>query len=190
MINGQKNHEAQRIAQSVMRTGENLLWSARPDPRRIALQTLPIFIFAIPWTAIALYWIAAASGFHLPDLDSRNVFTYFPLFGLFFVLFGLVMLALPFLAYRRAKRTFYAVTDQRCLIITSGKTTYVDSYWDEDIGAIQRIDRRNGTGDLIFTASATGAAKDLTRIRKAVFYGIPNVHLAEDIARSAFANKS
>lgn len=186
MMDYEMNVEVQRIAQSVVRTGESLLWSGQPDPRRIALQTLPIFILAIPWTAFALFWIATASGFKLPSFDPSNYFSLFPFFGVPFVLIGLTTLALPYWAYRRANRTVYAVTDQRCLMITTGKRMYVDSYAAEDIGAIKRVERRNGTGDLIFAASATDAAKDLTRIRKTGFYGIPNVRLVEDIVRSVF----
>ena len=89
------NVEVQRIAQSVVRTGESLLWSGQPDPRRIALQTLPIFILAIPWTAFALFWIATASGFKLPSFDPSNYFSLFPFFGVPFVLIGFTTLALP-----------------------------------------------------------------------------------------------
>ena len=99
---------------------------------------------------------------------------------------GLVLTALPFLAYRRANRTVYAITDRRCLIITAGDRTYVDAYGEEDIGSVKRIERRNGTGDLVFTASASGAAKDASRVRKAVFYGIPEIRQAEETARRAF----
>ena len=71
-------------------------------------------------------------------------------------------------------------------MITTGKRIYVDSYAAEDIGAIKRVERRNGTGDLIFAPSTTYAAKDLTRIRKTGFYGIPNIRPVEDIVRSVF----
>lgn len=180
------NREARHIAQSVLRTEERLLWSGRPDPRRVALQTLPLFILGIPWIALALYWTAASFGFRMPDFTPQNLIGFWPLFGLLFSIMGLVLMALPVLAYRRAERTVYAITDRRCLIITTGGIHYVDAYGEEDIGSIKRIDRRNGTGDLVFSASAAGAAKDASRLRKAVFYGIPGVRQAEETARRAF----
>ncbi len=178
--------KTRRIAQSVLQPEERLLWSGRPDPRRFALQTLPIFILGVPWIAFAIYWIASALGFRMPDFSGENPLGFWPLFGLVFILMGLVLMALPGLAYRRANRTVYAITDRRCLIITAGDRTYVDAYGEEDIGSIRRIERRHGTGDLVFTASASGAAKDVSRIRKAVFYGIRGVSQAEETARRAF----
>ena len=180
------NGKAQRIATSVLQPEEHLLWSGRPDPRRVALQTLPVFILGLPWIAIALYWTAASFGFRMPDFSAQNLIGFWPVFGFLFILMGLVLTALPFLAYRRANRTVYAITDRRCLIITAGDRTYVDAYGEEDIGSVKRIERRNGTGDLVFTASASGAAKDASRVRKAVFYGIPEIRQAEETARRAF----
>ena len=180
------NGKAQRIAKSVLQPEERLLWSGRPDPRRVALQTLPVFILGLPWIAIALYWTAAALGFRMPDFAGENLLGFWPVFGFLFILMGLVLAALPFLAYRRANRTVYAITDRRCLIITAGDRTYIEAFGEEDIGSVKRIERRNGTGDLVFTASASGAAKDVSRVRKAVFYGIPEIRQAEETARRAF----
>ena len=181
-----RDDEARRIAQSVLRTEERLLWSGRPDPRRVAALTLPVFILGVPWIVLVLYWTAAAFGFRLPEFTGDSLLGFWPLFGLLFVLIGLSLLALPVLAYRRANRTVYAITDRRCLIITAGNRNYVDTYEEEDIGTIKCNARRNGSGDLVFTASAAGAAKDVSRIRKAVFYGIAGVRQAEETARRAF----
>jgi hypothetical protein len=182
-----RDGDARRIARSVLGTEECLLWSGRPDARRIAaLQTLPIFILAAPWIAVVLYWTASSFAFRLPEFTFDSLLGIWPFFGLLVALFGLTLLALPWLAYRKATRTVYAITDRRCLIIIAGKRNYVDAYGQEDISAIKRIERRNGTGDLIFTASSAGAAKDLTRVGKAVFYGIPGVRQAEETARRAF----
>ena len=89
------NREARHIAQSVLRTEERLLWSGRPDPRRVALQTLPVFILGLPWIAIALYWTAASFGFQMPDFNAQNLIGFWPVFGFLFILMGLVLTALP-----------------------------------------------------------------------------------------------
>ena len=181
---------AQQIDLSLLRPDEKLLWSGQPAPYRIAMQTWPIFIIALPWTIFALYWAATATGFKMPDFSAPNPLIFFPFIGALGSLIGLSLLALPFLVWRRARRTVYAVTDQRCMIIISNNRQYVNSYTDQDIGQIKCIERSGGKGDLIFSSSASDAAKDLTRVGKTGFYGIDDVRRVEEIVLRSFNRKA
>ncbi len=51
------------------------------------------------------------------------------------------------------KDTVYAITDSRIIMVTSGKRLIVYSYGKEDIGILNRIERPDGSGDLIFAAN-------------------------------------
>jgi hypothetical protein len=180
----------QQIALSVLRPDEKLLWSGQPDPRRIAFQTWPVFIIALPWTVFGLYWAATATGFKMPDLSAPNPMIFFPFIGVLCSLIGLSLLALPFMAWRRAGRTVYAVTDQRCMTIINSSRRYVSSHIDQEMGQIKCIERSEGSGDLIFSPSASDAAKDLTRVTNSGFYGIDHVRRVEDIVRSTFDKRA
>src|SRR6478609_3430837 len=98
----------QQLIHSELRPSEVLAWSSSPRPGRMALRALPLVLFGIPWTAFALFWIAGASGFKMPDFS--HGFGFFPLFGVPFVLIGFGMLTSPYWMRRKARRTAYVVT--------------------------------------------------------------------------------
>ena len=148
------DYESQQIAQAQLESGEQLLWHGKPDPKRYVLGSLLILLFGIPWTAFSLFWMAAASGFLFSE-SGNGVFSLFALFGVPFVLVGFGMLSAPYWVYRKMKRTVYALTNRRALIITSGKSQKIQSYTDKDIGVIERTERANGKGDVTFATEIT-----------------------------------
>jgi hypothetical protein len=139
---------------SELRDGELLLWVGQPRPGRFARSAIPMVLVAIPFTAFALFWIVAASGMMLGAFKGgvHAVFACFPLFGLPFVLVGFGMLASPYWMLRRAKRTCYALTDQRAILWHAGwfGSTDVRSYGPAALARIHRSEHRDGSGDLIF----------------------------------------
>ncbi|HKP84987.1 MAG TPA: hypothetical protein VJZ26_02750 [Blastocatellia bacterium] len=146
--------ESQQTAQAQLEPGERLLWYGKPDPRRGLLVTIPLMLFAIPWTGFSLFWMAAASGFAFvesePGWDSL-----FALFGVPFVLVGLGLLTSPYWLYKKAKLTVYALTNRRAMIITGHATRKIQSFAGGDIGLIERTERANGRGDVIFATVET-----------------------------------
>jgi len=98
---------------------EQIEWIDMPIPRFFTPVATGAFIFAIPWTAFAIFWICGASGFELPDF-SEGGFSFFPLFGVSFVLIGLAMLSSPLWAYRKAFKTVYVITNKRAITFNGG----------------------------------------------------------------------
>ena len=90
---------------SELRDHERLLWVRQPRAGRFARQALPLVLFGIPWTAFALFWTAAASGMLFGGAGNGGPGSFFPLFGLPFVLIGVGMLSSPCWFIRQAKRT-------------------------------------------------------------------------------------
>jgi hypothetical protein len=141
--------ESQQTAQAQLEPGERLLWHGKPDPKRGLVASIPVALFAIPWTAFSLFWMATASG--LAFRDSQPGWTsLFALFGVPFALVGLGMLTSPYWLYRKSKLTVYALTNRRALIITGGATKKIQSFTSADIGVIQRTERPKGRGDVMF----------------------------------------
>jgi hypothetical protein len=138
----------QRI-QSELQSGEVVRWSGQPDPREAAKGAYAILLFAIPWTAFALFWIAGASGFRWPDFH-RGPQALFPLFGLPFVAVGVGMLLSPVWARRQARRTYYVVTDRRAVIFTDGPTATVRSFGSRELQNLERIQKPDGSGSIYF----------------------------------------
>jgi len=132
--------------------GERILWSGRSDPRRMRAVFL-IWLFAIPWTAFALFWEAAAllpwfGSSQTPDGIRLTFGIIFPLFGLPFVAVGFAMMAAPFVMLRKAARTIYGLTDRRILKLTSGSRREVKSVSFEQMGSIEVKADTDGFGDL------------------------------------------
>jgi hypothetical protein len=176
-----------------LRPGEMLLWVGQPRPGRFLLLTLPIVLFGIPWTAFSVFWMVMASGMLFGGPPNGGgfqlFFLLFPLWGVPFVLIGLGMLSAPYWAWRHAKQTCYAVTDQRVLILEGGlfgKTT-IRSYGPGALGKMHRTEQSDGSGDLIFEevseTNGNGIFRRTTTTTSRGFYGIRNVRGVEELVR-------
>jgi hypothetical protein len=128
--------------------GESIRWMEQPIPKFFSPMSIGAFVFAIPWTAFAVFWICGASGFKLPDF-SRGGFALFPLFGLPFVLVGIGMLLSPLWFYRKAFKTVYVVTNRRAITFDPGWTLTIRSYTPEQLRNVYRKEKRDGTGSII-----------------------------------------
>ena len=151
--------DVQFMVQSELQPGESLQWSGVADPARAALSALPAAIFGIPFAGFALFWMSAAfRGTHALSKSANNpiagAFSYFPLFGLPFLLVGLGIVCAPLLAYFKAQRTAYAVTDKRVLVITGGRTRTVKSCTPADIVSVDHREREGGSGDVVIRTNA------------------------------------
>src|SRR5262245_41285862 len=140
------------LVQAELQPGESVRWLDQPIPTRFALSALPVFLFAIPWTAFSLFWIWGASQ---AKCDGREA-GLFALFGIPFVLVGLGMFASPGWAMRRARRTVYLVTDRRAVVLSAGfgGAVSVRSFEPEKLGNLRRDQRADGSGSLVFGQDA------------------------------------
>jgi hypothetical protein len=142
--------DVSRLVDAELRNGERIAWTGQPIPSRFARRSIGIVLFGIPWTAFALFWIAGASGFKMPDFSHGSGI--FPLFGLPFVLIGFGMLSSPYWMLRKARRTAYVITDQRAIVLAGGAfgSTTIRSFDPDRLNDIRRVQKPDGTGDLIF----------------------------------------
>ena len=174
--------EAEQIATRALDPGEHLLWSGSPDPGRSATQVLPAALFGIPFAGFAAFWMytayhMTARGAHLP-----GGWALFPLFGTPFLLIGLGVILSPLWTYLGARRTVYAVTDQRALIISAVGARGVESFSHDDIGDLSMVERPDGSGDLFFANRTIATRRGTTSLRVG-FVGIPEVRTVEQLLR-------
>jgi hypothetical protein len=132
--------------------GERIEWIDMPIPRFFTPASTGAFLFAIPWTAFAIFWIYAASGFKIPDL--REGFDLFPLFGVPFVLIGFAMLSSPLWTWRKALGTVYVITNKRAITFDGGWSTTIRSYPPQKLQDLYRKEKRDGSGDVIIARRA------------------------------------
>lgn len=175
--------------QAELKVGETLVWVGQPNPNRLMLAGFALWLFFIPWTAFSLFWMAGASGFKLPTFDSP--FSFFPLFGLPFLFIGLGGLSTPFWLHYKARSMVYALTTQRALILEGGRSVTVKSYPLAELKHLERTERPDGSGDLIFKEEGYLDSDGDRQRRKHGFFAIQNVRQVErqveSLAQSGFA---
>ena len=168
-------------------TGETLLWSARPDPRRM-LVVLWFWAFAIPWTLFALFWEAMALtillfGLAKADAGFSWMAIIFPIFGLPFVAVGCWMLWKPVAALLDAREQIHGLTDRRIMTLTMRKDKKLISVDRGKLGPIHRKEKPDGWGNLTIE---TGSHRDSDGDRvtdKFEIYGVPEVAQLEHLLR-------
>ena len=172
------------LVQAELQPGEGVRWLGQPVPARFARAALPAVLFAIPWTAFALFWIwgAAQTTCNAPSLEARL----FPLFGIPFVGVGLGLFASPWWALRRARGTVYLVTDRRAVVLAGrwpGGVS-VRSFEPEKLVDLRREQRADGSGDLVFGQDVLVGNRGSRRTVDYGFIAVENVREAEEFVRA------
>jgi len=165
---------------------ERVRWAAQPSARRMT-AAFGIYLFAIPWTAFALFWESMAvipffaAGPDTPMLMKYGFGIVFPLFGLPFIAAGAWMLYQPIRAMRKAARTVHAVTDRRVMTLVVDGGVESRSVFVDRIGPIERKQARDGWGSLrIETHSRIDSDGDRITERFEMI-GIPDVARVEQL---------
>ena len=164
-----------------LRPGETVSFVETPQPRYFTSASTGAFLFAIPWTLFALFWIGGAAGFKIPDF--KNGFDLFPLFGVPFVLIGFAMLSSPIWAYRNAFKSVYVITDQRAITFVGGFRTTIRSFTPDDLKAIYRTERSDGSGDVIIGSNMGRDSDGDPHTMHYGFLGVADAKATEDRLR-------
>lgn len=167
-----------------MLPGERLLWSGKPEPGAASFAAFGIWLFAVPWTAFALFWTAMAwNSVGGADANGGIVSYAFPLFGLPFILTGLAMLSAPLWARRAAEKTIFGITDQRVVSLTQLWRLRINSVSADQIGPMKRVERKDGSGSLKIETHSTRGSKGVRRTQNFHFTAVPNVRHVERLIR-------
>lgn len=157
-----------------LQSGERITWVDQPIPGRMARTMVPLVLFGIPWTAFAIFWVAGAA--------KAGGGGFFPLFGVPFILIGLGLLSSPYWTRRAARRSIYALTDRRAIVIQGswwGSIT-VRSFESAQLTDLQRKQNPDGSGDLIFSQEVRRDSDGDRRVTNIGFMGIRDVKAVEE----------
>jgi hypothetical protein len=144
------------IVSDQLRPDEKLLWYGRPRPLRMARAQLMPVVMGVVWIAFVGFMLNVLQNQFSPTRNafSSNSFsgfqTIFTLVLIVFVGVGLWMVSTPVRNYLRALNTYYALTDQRAIIISKLFSMTIISYTKRDIRSVRRVEYGDGTGDVIF----------------------------------------
>jgi hypothetical protein len=160
--------------QPYLQPGEKILWTGRPDPSRLIGRSDVFLIpFSLMWGGFAIFWEASVLGAGAP--------IFFDLWGIPFVVAGQFLIWGRFVYKRWAKRrTVYALTGQRALILRGGS---LQSVFLNQVPTIDQTVRADGSGTIQFGNSPFGfgswanTGMDFFGQSRAVpaFYDVPEV---------------
>ncbi len=177
--------DPEALARTVLVGREHLLWAGQPIPRRMMTAGFLVYPFALLWTGFSIFWVVGAyfatqsNGAH----EAGIMATLFPFFGVPFIIIGLVMLAAPFIAYNKAKKTVYGITDKRAFIKQGKKTkSYPFAEWK---GKISSKERKDKSGGVFFAKRLERTNKGRMIMRRKGFMHIENVKRVEERLRRA-----
>lgn len=144
------NSYAEDLIREELLPEERILWADQPLPGRLfSPADLFLIPFSLFWLGFSIFWMvmAGAGARSAPGL----IGIVFPLFGLPFVLVGLYLVFGRFIyAHYRRKNTFYAVTDQRIIVINRMFNKTVRSEKINSITTMDKYVRRDGSGTISF----------------------------------------
>ena len=115
---------------------ETILWMGRPNPLSLLSSSdLMMIPFSLMWGGFAIFWESLA-------LSGKSHDLFFTLWGIPFVVIGQYIIWGRFVhKYLRRKRTYYAVTNQRTLVLTTLFGTNLKTYFLHQVLSLQRQGR-------------------------------------------------
>jgi len=138
------DYDAQIAIQPELASGERILWAGRPA-QGIQFRTSDILFapFSLLWAGFAVFWEWNVIRMHAPF--------FFELWGLPFIAAGIYIVVGRFFfdASRRAK-TFYAVTNERVVTLTKGRSTKLKSVNLRSMGAFTLRQGQGTRGTISF----------------------------------------
>lgn len=140
--------------------GETIVWSGQPNPSVIFhSEDFGLIPFSLLWGGFAIFWLLGASGLggfwkSQPD----HTFQWFGvIWGTPFVLVGQYFIWGRFVYARwKKKRTYYALTNRRALIVENGwRRRDSSSAYFENLAMIAKQVRSDGIGRISFGGPVT-----------------------------------
>jgi hypothetical protein len=150
----------QETVERELEPGERIKWMDMPIRELFTPASTAVCIAGILITAFAVLWtVFEASEKPLVSLGSGG-FGVFAFFGIPFVLLGLGMMSSPLWARRKTGKTVYVITDRRAITFDGGWSTTIRSYPPNKLKDMHRKEKKDGSGDVVFTRQAYGGSED------------------------------
>lgn len=135
-LDGMQGHAALDYVESaVLQDDERIAWKGRPSPAACARVGLPRSAVGLAVFAFACFWTVGFGGL-------------FALLGVPLFAFAAWLLSTSARYYGKGRRTYYAITGRRILIVTAGIIYRTHSIAPSDIADYLREARPDGRGDI------------------------------------------
>jgi len=131
--------------------GETVLWAGQPNPSILFHKEDTFLIpFSLLWGGFAIFWELGVSGFG-PWGHSGKQWIFGMMWGIPFVVVGQYFIWGRFLVMAwKKRRTYYAVTNRRVIVVQNGFTRKVASAFIDTLPVLIKENARRGMGSLLF----------------------------------------
>lgn len=176
------------LLQRELEPDEEVAWRGQPRPRLFVGQDAPqvLFGFMVLISALVLLVVGA----RLTNFPGQGLSASFPissLLGVAFLLGGVVVLGTTFLGGMRLRRTAYAITDRRVILLEDGRKRIVRSFTPSQFDEIQRTEHADGTGDLILTRRRWSDPRGRAQSEAVALLGVQEPQRVERLLRALAA---
>jgi len=136
--------------QPELQSGEVIEWRGKPSPRAVfSASDILLIPFSLLWGGFAIFWETTVLLAGAPLL--------FALWGIPFVVLGLYLIVGRFLvASWMRRRTWYAVTNQRAIILTRIFGRRVQSFYFDTLAQLEKQVTARGRGTVTFGLTGNG----------------------------------
>jgi hypothetical protein len=139
--------------QPELTSGESILWAGQPNTR-VSFHKEDLFLipFSLMWGGFAIFWEGAVAGYWgSSGTRSGQPWVFGMIWGIPFVLIGQYMIWGRFLysAWKK-KRTHYAVTSRRVLVVQNGWKRQMTSAYIDTLPTLIKESNSSGIGTLRF----------------------------------------
>lgn len=142
----QIDSDAAMAIQPELTSGERLLWAGRPRPGPMLHKEDRYLIpFSLLWGGFAVFWEAGVAGLLGRGAKTTTPWNFGIIWGILFVLIGQYLIWGRFVyAAWKKRRTFYAVTNRRVIVVQTNSNRSVASAYIDTLPALVK-ERGSGT---------------------------------------------
>jgi hypothetical protein len=139
-----------QLFKSELQKDEKIVWTGRPEPQWFSSADIVAIPFSIVWGGFAYFWEFSVVKIYLAHpKEGPGLLMVF--WGIPFVCIGTYMMfGRFFYQYWQQKNTFYAVTNQRILILTTSRGRSTQALFIDQLPEISKIVNKKGVGSLLF----------------------------------------
>jgi hypothetical protein len=139
--------------QPELTSGETALWAGQPNTS-VIFHREDIFLipFSLLWGGFAIFWELGVAGYWGSGSNSGQQWVFGMIWGIPFVLIGQYVIWGRFLvAAWKKRRTYYAVTTRRVIVVQNGWSRRMSSAYIDTLPTLIKEGGRRGLGSLLFT---------------------------------------
>jgi hypothetical protein len=134
-------------------SGESFLWAAQPS-LSVTFHREDIYLipFGLLWGGFAIFWELGVAGYWDKSPKDSGAQWFMLLWGVPFILVGQYLIWGRFLFARwKKRRTFYAVTNRRVIVVQNGFTRRLASSYLDTLPTLMKEGGSKGIGTLRFS---------------------------------------